>query len=290
MEITEKRKKVRMIALLLIGVNLSLFLIKWVPTFFYQSISVKADAFNSLGDLAYSGFLFLGFEILLRPKDDSHPHGHERFEPFISLVVAIAIGITGVLIVKQAIESIFNPVYKFSIFLIIALIISAITKFGLSVFLKKKGKELGSTALISSSEDSKTDVLASFTALVGVIGAGGGLLFLDTFVGLIVSVWIFKTAYSIGKKNFKFLTGGAAPEKIVDRIRKILDEKKEVISYHDLEAHYVGPEIHVSLNIHLSDKLDFYTVHDIEEDLKKEIGSLSEVDAVYLHLEPENDS
>lgn len=108
MNFHEKLTRVRKIVVVLIFVNLLLFLVKWVPTFVFPSVSVEADAFNSLSDFGYSLLILLGFEFLLRPKDDSHPHGHERFEPFISLIIATAIGFTGILVVGNAISSFLN--------------------------------------------------------------------------------------------------------------------------------------------------------------------------------------
>lgn len=247
---------------------------------------MKADAFNSLGDFAYSTLLFLGFEILFQPRDKSHPHGHERVEPFISLIVAGAIAVSGVLVVRQAIENISGSTYEFTPYFLIVLVLSILLKYWLSRYMKKKGEEVDSTALLASSEDAKMDVLASATALAGVLGGWSGIPSLDTILGLAVSIWIFKTSYEIGKKNIKFLTGSAAPQEVVRKIEDILEEKKIISSYHDLVAHYVGPEIHVSLKIHLPRDLDFKEVHKIEDDFREEISSVDGVDAVYLHLEP----
>ncbi|MBS3815015.1 MAG: cation transporter [Hadesarchaea archaeon] len=288
MKIQEKKKKVRRIIAILIFLNLSLFLVKWVPTLIFHSLSVKADAFNSLGDLAYSGLILLGFEILFKPRDKSHPQGHERIEPFISLIIAGAIGFTGILVVKQAIENFFTPAFEFTPYFLMALLISVITKFWLSKFMERKGKEIDSSALIDSSKDAKVDVVASLTALIGVIGGLKGIPLFDTILGLAVSGWIFKTAYDIGKKNIGFLIGSSAPKEKIKKIKNILNEREQVTSYHNLIAHYVGPEIHISVSIQLPEELDFKEVHEIEESLQKEIREIEGIKEVYLHLEPVN--
>lgn len=288
MQIEEKRRKARRIAFLLIGVNLFLFTVKWIPTLTFTSISVKADAFNSLGDFAYSALILVGFELLFQPKDTSHPHGHERFEPFISLIVAIAITITGVMILRDSIQTIFNSQYSIPLFMVIPLLASAGIKYWLSNYLEKKSKEMGSNAVKSSSEDAKADVLASGVAIAGVLGGWAGIEYVDVIFGLIVSVWIFRTAYSIGRENFGYLTGAGAPQKIREKIMEILEKNPQVIGYHSLEAHYVGPEIHVTVSIHLPEDVSFEKVHRIEEKLKEEMKLVKNVHDVYLHLEPEN--
>ncbi len=287
MENSERRKLGRRVGIILLVVNLFLFLIKWTPTLISPSVSLEADAFNSLGDFGYSVLFILGIEVFLKPKDESHPHGHERFEPLVSLIIAGAIAFTGILVVRNAIQSFSNPSYMFSPLFVAVLLISAIVKYLLSHYLSEKGQKIESTAIESSSEDAKADVLASITALAGVLGAYAGYLYLDAVLGILVSGWIFKTAYEIARKSFRFLTGESAPENILKNIQEILDEKEEVISYHDLEAHYVGPKIHVSVSIHLSKEMGFEKVHETEERLKEELNGVKDVESVYLHLEPE---
>ncbi len=283
----DKRKKIIQICIALISVNLGLFVLKFVPSYLFASVSLRADAFNSLGDLAYSVMFLIGLVYALKPKDKSHPHGHERLEPFLSLLVSIAIASTGVMVVRQALLSLlYNPTFNFNPFFIVALIVSIVLKFWLSKYLDREGENLDSSALTSSAKDAKADVFASFTALAGIMGAYCGLLWLDALFGLIVSIWIFRTAYEIGKKNFEYLTGASPPKKEIEKIERILNDHDKVISCRDLEAHYVGPKIDMSVKVYLPNDLDFEDAHRIEEDLETEIKELGKIDSVYLHLEP----
>lgn len=288
MEQKEKKGYIRKASYILVAVNLALFLVKWIPSTFYFSVSLKADAFNSLGDLGYSLLFALGLKFAFKPKDGSHPHGHERIEPFVSLVVSSMIIFTGVWVVVHAIQSLINPRYSFSFILVISLAFSAMIKYWLSDFLAEKAEETASTALSSSSKDAKVDVLASLAALVGVIGARVGVLFLDAVLGILVSFWIFKTGIEIAKKNFGYLIGVSAPDEVTEEVKRIMNENEEVISFYDLEAHYVGPEIHISLSAELSADTDFEEVHRVEESLRKKIMVLKDVDSVYIHLEPKD--
>jgi len=284
----DQKKKIKQITITLISINMGLFLLKFIPSHLFASVSLSADAFNSLGDLAYSIMFLIGLRYALKPKDEGHPHGHERLEPFLSLIVCFAIASTGLMVVRQAISGLYNPTFDFSIFFIIVLIISILIKSLLFNYLNTEGENLESTALISSAKDAKADVFASLTALVGIIGAYFGVIWLDALFGLVVSFWIFKTAYEVGRKNFDYLTGASPPNEKIEKIEKVLQENKDVISYHNLEAHYVGPKIDVSINVYLPDDLDFKEVHRIEEDLEERIKNVKEVDSIYLHLEPES--
>lgn len=289
MKRAERKSKIRKIIIALILVHFFLFVLKWVPSQLFGSVSLEADAFHSISDIGYTIVLLVGLEWALKSKDGCHPHGHERIEPFVSLFIAVTIGLTGVFVVRNAVLSIADPVFEFSPYLLIVLIISMAVKFYLSKKLAGIGKKFESTALVSTSEDAKTDVLVSLTAFVGILGARFGTVWLDSVFGLMVSVWIFKTAYEIGKKSFDFLTGASAPEELISEIDSILDGNDKVLSFHDLEAHYVGPKVHVSVSVHLPEDLGFEEVHEVEENLKDEIKSMKKVDSAYLHVEPDSE-
>ncbi|MFO7992307.1 MAG: cation diffusion facilitator family transporter [Thermoplasmata archaeon] len=287
MDNEDRKKEVRIVVMVLIAVNLILFISKWTPTLFYSSLSIKADSFNSLGDFAYSGLLLIGFEYLYRPKDESHPHGHDRLEPFVCILIAGFIAFTGIVILIEAFQNIADPSYEFTPIFLVVLLFSMLIKYWLFRYLNNKRDEIESTALTASAQDAKADILSSMAALGGVLGGFFGMPILDVFIGMIVSIWIFRTSYDIFMENVGYLTGASAPQGTIKKIIKLLEKKEYIISYHDLVAHHVGPKVHVSVSVHLPDDMEFDEVHGVEEELKHEICTIKNVDVVYLHLEPE---
>lgn len=163
------------------------------------------------------------------------------------MIIALGIAFSGIMIVREAIRNIFtSSSYEFTYLLPMSLLFSMIAKYWLFRYLKRNGDEMGSTALEDSSKDAKVDVLSSLSALGGVLGELIGAPILDTVLGVVVSIWIFKTAHEIMKENIGFLTGTSAPKETIEEIKNILEKRKEIKDYHDLIAHHVGPEIHVS--------------------------------------------
>ncbi|UOY09705.1 cation diffusion facilitator family transporter [Methanonatronarchaeum sp. AMET6-2] len=287
---TDREKKILFLIFLLIFANLFLFIIKFFPSIVFESLSVRSDSFNSLGDAGYSIVLLIGMYYALKPADSEHPHGHERIKPFLSLLIAISIILVGLLIIYQGINGLITgPTYQYTPLFIIALIISILTKLGLYRYLASKGDELDSNILIDISKDSLADVFASTSALIGVIGAASGYPYLDIIFGLLVSIWIFKTGYEMAHENINYLVGGAPSKRTMKQIQDVLNQK-EITKQLYCEAHYVGPEIHVYCELEVPSNLSLMEAHEIEEKIEKNLKKIKGVKDAYIHLEPQKNN
>ncbi|PSP73702.1 hypothetical protein BRC80_01435 [Halobacteriales archaeon QH_9_66_26] len=96
---------VRRVGLLVLAANVVFLVAKggaWVAT---GSLAVGSEAANSLVDAGYATVVLGGLYLTTRPPDVEHPHGHERIEPFVSLVVALGIFAAGTLVLQGAVTS-----------------------------------------------------------------------------------------------------------------------------------------------------------------------------------------
>ena len=92
-----------------IGLNLLLFLGKWIAGILSNSIAITADAFNNLSDAGSSIIMLIGFRISGQKPDPEHPFGHGRMEYISGLLVSVAILIMGFELAKSSIEKILHP-------------------------------------------------------------------------------------------------------------------------------------------------------------------------------------
>ena len=84
--------------------NLILFVSKLMIGLFSGSVSIMADAVNSLSDTASSILTLIGFKIAAKPADQEHPYGHERFEYISGLFVSIIITYVGFQFLESSAE------------------------------------------------------------------------------------------------------------------------------------------------------------------------------------------
>jgi cation diffusion facilitator family transporter len=161
-----------------------------------------------------------------------------------------------------------------------------VVKFGLYRYCLRKGEAYHSPALAATALDNRNDILTAGAALVGVLGASLGVPILDPVAAGVVSLGILYTGYEIVRDNVNYLVGAAPPEDLrVDILRRAFAHP-DVKGAHDVVAHYVGPEIDVSLHIEVEGDMTLLEAHDIETEVMESIRELPQVDDVFVHIDP----
>lgn len=254
------------------------------------SVALYADAVNSISDMIYSLLLAFGLYISLKPPDETHPQGHSRFEPLVGLVVTMSMAIAGYTAGRAAIERLISGGIAVEPGLpTIILILSALTKLGMFLIIRSIARKVNSPALKTAAIDNVMDVLTSSVALIGILTSRINPIF-DAIAGILVALWIFRAAYQAAVGHISLLTGGAPPEELRDQIIEIASAQPGVLRVHRVIAEYVGPKLVVEMHINVTDAMTIKEAHAIEDDLMDKILAIPEVDRVYVHLEPNDNS
>jgi len=283
-----RRVTLRRVGLLVLGVNLVLVLAKGAVWFSTGSLAVQSEAVNSAADTAYSLVIVAGLYLTTQPPDFEHPHGHERIEPFVSLFVAAGIFLAGGVVLWGAGSALLTGDIAVTRgpAAVGVLVFSAAAKYGLYRYCLRVGRNRNSPALVATAKDNRNDILTATAALVGVAGAMAGYPVADPLAAVVVAVGIIYTGIEVVQDNVTYLVGGAPPEDLRREIlRRALDHPK-VEGAHDVIAHYVGPEIDVSLHIEVEGDLTLFEAHDIETAVIRSIEDLPEVDDAFVHVDP----
>ncbi len=282
-------RSMRRVGAIVLAVNVLLVVAKGLVWWTTGSLAVGSEAVNSLADSAYSVVILAGLYLTTRPPDFSHPHGHERIEPFVSLFIAVGVFAAGAGVLWQATTSVLSgqvgngPTSSAAVGV---LVVTAAVKFGLYRYCLRVADETHSPALTATALDNRNDILTASAALVGVLGGTVGLPVLEPIAAGVVSVGILYTGYEIVQDNVDYLVGSAPPEDLrAEIIRRALDHP-DVEGAHDVIAHYVGPEIDVSLHIEVEGDRTLFEAHDIETDIVQSIRAMDEVDDVFVHVDP----
>ena len=284
----DRSDAVRRVGVVILGVNLALVAAKGAVWYLTGSLAVGSEAVNSVADVVYSVVILGGLYLTTQPPDFEHPHGHERIEPFVSLVIALGVFVAGATVLWQAASSVLSGEYGglAGPLGLIVLGASAAVKYGLYRYCLDTSERYNSPALAATALDNRNDILTAGAALVGVLGASLGVPILDPLAAGVVSVGILYTGYEIVRDNVNYLVGAAPPEDLrVDILRRAF-EHPDVKGAHDVVAHYVGPEIDVSLHIEVEGDMTLLDAHDIETEVIESIRALPQVDDVFVHVDP----
>ncbi len=283
----EKRRGFQTALVITLAGNLLLAVGKGVVAYFSGSIALYADAANSISDVIYSVAVAIGLYISLKPPDLTHPQGHSRFEPLVGLVVASTMGIAGYEALRSSISRFIagGNVIQLNLPSII-LLASAAIKTGMFFIIRKIAKNTNSPSLRATAKDHLSDVLTSIAAFVGIFGSNILHPLLDPAAGLLVSLWIFKSAYEAGRENLRYLTGAGADAELRQKILEIATKVEGVQNVHHLMSDYVGPKLVVDLHINLPGNLSLDEVHAVEDQVIDALEALEDVDRAYVHVEP----
>ncbi|WP_136601046.1 cation diffusion facilitator family transporter [Salinigranum halophilum] len=284
----DRSDAVRRVGAVILVVNVALVAAKGGVWFLTGSLAVGSEAVNSLADVVYSVVILAGLYLTTQPPDFEHPHGHERIEPFVSLVIALGVFAAGFAVLWQATSSVLTGNYGGAAgpLGLAVLGASAAVKFGLYRYCLRVGERYHSPALEATALDNRNDILTASAAFVGVVGASMGAPILDPAAAGLVSLGILYTGYEIVRDNVNYLVGAAPPESLRVEILRRAFEHPDVKGAHDVVAHYVGPEIDVSLHIEVEGDMTLLEAHDIETEVIESIRSLPQVDDVFVHVDP----
>lgn len=273
----------------LVGIvcNLILTVVKIIVGIISGSVSILADGFNNLSDMASSLITMIGMKLANRPADKEHPFGHGRIEYLSALVVAFMVMLVGVQFIKTSFERIIHPVaVVFEILPFILLIISLLIKFWLSRFNKFVGEKINSSALKAASVDALGDVFTSTCVIVSFLAAKFTTFPIDGYMGVVVSLFILYAGFSLVKDTISPLLGEAPDEELVKSIKQGVLSYENIIGVHDLIIHNYGVgKCMASIHAEIPSNVDLITIHEIIDTAEREISKKLNIYLV-IHMDP----
>lgn len=260
---------------------------KGIVSYLTGSAALYADTANSVSDVIYSLALTVGIWLSIQPPDLSHPQGHARFEPLVGLVVSFTMAIAGYEAMRTSTERFLagGEVIKMDLATII-LLGSAAVKAGMFWFIKNIAQKTDSPSLSVTAKDNFSDVLTSLAAFIGILGSNFLHPLLDPLAGVLVSLWIFRSAFQAGRENLKYLTGAGADDELRQKIINTANSVAGVQQVHHMVSDYVGPKLFVDIHIDHPGEASLEEVHAISDRVVKALQALPEVDRAYVQVEP----
>jgi cation diffusion facilitator family transporter len=273
--------------LIAIAGNTLLAAVKGVVAWSSGSSAVLSDAANSLSDTLYSLMMAAGLYLAQRPADHSHPQGHGRFEPLVSLLIVGAMGLAGLAALREsALRFRSGAVVIASGWPTAVLVGSVAVKVVMYVLVGRIGRLAHSPAIGASARDNLADVLTSAAAMVGVWGSRLVHPLFDPVAGVVVSLWIFRTAWDILIENLGYLTGRSAPRALNAQIIAAASAVQGVLDVHQVITDYVGPRIRVDMHIRVDSEMTLRQAHAIADQVQTQVEALPGVDLSFVHVEP----
>ena len=260
--------RVRHVCILSILGNLFLLIIKFIVGIISHSQALLADALNSFGDIFSSIMTYLGNKKTSLKSDIICNFGYGNAEYIYSFIISITMFLIAAKILVDSIQSfIFKEKFIFSIYLIILCFITLIIKLILYIYARYSYKKKQNILLYSLMKDHRNDIFVVGGTLLSIMLGSFGYYFFDGIIGIIISISIFVSAFSIFLNSYQILLGKSLSVLDQQEIKNYLFNYS-FIDVKKIESINVGYQYIVILCI----KMDFkYTEYlcKIEEDVMK---------------------
>jgi cation diffusion facilitator family transporter len=277
---------------LLIGVVVGLIVIKVVVGWLTGSISVLAQAADSLLDLFAAIITFSAVRVAAKPADAEHPYGHGKVEDIAGAAQGILILVAGGLIIYAAIERIIRGSgIELAGAGIAVMAVSIVVSIFLSRHLLRVSQRTNSVALEANARNIATDVYSASAVLVGLaIVQFTGLDIVDSAIAIGVAIYILKVAVDTIRKPIS----GLLDEKLPPSQEAVIEEsiKKhsgEVYGFHALRTRRAGSQSYIDLHLVMAGDISLERAHQICDEIENEIQSTLHEASVTIHCEPCDD-
>ena len=270
-----------------IGLNVLLFLGKYLAGRLSGSIAMTADAFNNLSDAGSSVITLLGFRMAAKKPDPGHPFGHGRIEYLSGVAVSIIIIVVGVQLGLESIDKIMNPQpVDAGLLPMLVLVASICVKGYMFAYNRDIGRKINSPGMAATAMDSLSDSIATSVVLISMLLSRFAGVNADGWGGIAVACFIIFSGFKAAKETLSPLLGNPPDPQLVHDITSIVFSHSEVMNVHDLIAHDYGPgRLMVSLHAEVPGNGDIYALHDTIDTIEYELSSKLGCDAV-IHMDP----
>ena len=267
--------------------NFVIAIAKVVGGIFLDLGSLFADGLHTFSDFVTDINCMVGSKISKHKPTKAHPFGFGRIEYLINLFIGVILFLLGIFIIFHGIskDEVIIPPISLMWLLVGAIILKLIA----IVVMHVVGEKINSQVLITSVEESKTDLISSvavaiITILLQFVDKYPFLKYVDMIGSILIGLIVLKTALVVIVENSLMLLGEVEDDK--EQIKKIKEYLKEFESIKDYRITLIknGAYYQLQLYLELDSKLSLRRVTNLERKIKTGILRHRSLNVKYVSL------
>ncbi len=272
-----------------LGINLSMFVLKGVFAYISNSRSLLTDSLQSFANVIITIVVLISLRMASKQANDKYPYGFGKAE-------FLASGIVNTLLMLAAIVFIFvsfaemlvvEPEAPPKLIAIIAAVISIIANDMAFRYGRCAGEALGSAVILANAKVSRADVGTSVAVIIAVIGGNLGFSRLDHLIAIVICVLIIKVTLDGAKKAVEGLMD-VSVHSDERHIRHLVEDIEGVERVGDIKARLVGRTLWVDMDVYIPPdwilQRGLKTVSEIEDVLHRKMHNISQISVQLLPL------
>ncbi|MDR0373946.1 MAG: cation-efflux pump [Nitrososphaerota archaeon] len=265
----------------------SVVIVELVVGLYVNSLAIISDGLHAMLDAFTCVMLFFTVRESLKPPDEEHTYGHEKFESIGGLIGGIILIAVAVLIFYEAALRLMENAqlsdgisYVGFVAIGYALCISI-----LRVTIFKRNSHVEGASMKAGFYDAISDLGSTLIALFGFALALLGFSNADALASIFLGVMLIYLSIKLAKSSIMELSDTASKE-LVEKTRRVIQSCDNVIKIECLKVRKVGSKVFVDVSVQVPNVMSLEDAHasasKIETCLKDACGN---VDAT-IHVEP----
>ena len=278
--------KLRTLKLSMIAIS-SVVVIELILGSFVGSLAIVSDGLHALLDALTSFVLFYATRASLKPADEEHMYGHEKFESLGGLVGGVALVGVGLLIMYEAILRVVaggSVNFEFETAGFIAIGYTFCIDF-IRVGVFSKATKYESTTLRVGLYHALADLGSTIIALVGFGLATIGILYGDAVASMILSVLLTYLSIRLIWSSGMDLSDMASKD-VTQKVRREIESTGGIYRYRDLKIRKAGTKTFVEAAIQIPEYMNLDEAHSLTSQLEANIVRILGNAEALIHVEP----
>jgi cation diffusion facilitator family transporter len=278
-----KLKALKISAIAIFSVVIVELSIGWIV----RSLAIQSDGLHALLDVVSTIMLFFAVRASIKPPDEEHTYGHEKFETIGGLIGGMALIAVAFLIFYEAALRLIHmtPIVQGVQFAGFIAIAYALFIASLRVTIFRKTQHVESPSMRVSLYDAISDLSSTLIALLGFGLATLGFLYGDALASIFLGVMLSYLSVKLVRFSVMELSDTASKE-LVQKTRKVILSHEDIVKNENLKVRKVSSKIFIDASVQVPSHMPLEEAHSlvstIEADLKQALGN---VDAT-IHIEP----
>ena len=283
-----KYKKGLWIAIVSFIGNILLFILKFWAGLVTGSVAIMADAWHTVSDSVSTIIVMISMKISAVPADEEHPYGHQRAETIAAMFIGFFLLIVAFEFGKNAIQRFLaHQQVDYGWIGIWVTGVSVMVKMAMGEISIRKGKNLGSEALVADGWHHRSDAISSIIILAGIF-VNPFVWWTDSFMAFVLALYIIYIAFDIIRKAINPLMGRNVSKEEKRRIHKIAYKLyPEELFLHHFHKHQYGDHTEMTFHIILPEKMTLKEASTLTRKLFKKIKEETGIVAT-IHIDTES--
>jgi cation diffusion facilitator family transporter len=265
----------------------SVVIVEVTVGFLVNSLAIMSDGLHALLDALTSVMLFFAVRAAMKPADEEHTYGHEKFETIGGLIGGIVLIAVALLIFYEAAMRLVSPPQinegiEYAGFIAIGY---ALFVASLRVTVFKKFQHVQSTSMKAGFYDAVSDLSSTLLALLGfglaILGSKGG----DAIASILLGAMLTYLSLKLVRFSIMELSDTASKE-LVQKTRKIIASCEGVVKTENLKVRKVGSKLFVDASVQVPSLMSLEEAHSLASKIENCLKEIFGTVAATIHIEP----